>query len=312
MDKKAEAGDGKKPKAKKVENEKKVENIKIAFGKDDKSEKTRSQIRDEKYKKIKKMRGTSMFAELEKFLKIDWCGADPTIRLCTETTCGNKVMCFEIDGKIWKESRKSMNYNRDYCAVDECKEMFGLNKINMKRIISNFRLVKIDKEKKEWSKNWKREVVEDGEEWIVYCIMDKIEPGIEVGKMKKEMLGSRKLLKEFIKIGVFRGIFRVSDFNGRNVLLKGKDELVSIDEGDIGKRLEILGKREKWLVSALNKDKTIINEIITELNASWNEKNELVKDIMRKYKFGEDLIKEVCKNWENLVDDLKLEGVEFE
>lgn len=33
---------------------------------------------------------------------------------------------------------------------------------------------------------------------------------------------------------------------------------------------------------------------------------------MRKYKFGEDLIEEVCKNWTNLVDDLKLEGVEFE
>ena len=312
MDKKAEIGDGKKPKAKKVEKEKKVENIKIAFGKDDKSEKTRSQIRDEKYKKIKKMRGSSNFNDLEKYLEIGWCGADPTIRLCTETTCGNKVMCFEVDGKIWKESRKSMNYNRDYCVIDECKEMFGLNKIGMKRIVSNFRLVKIDKEKKEWSKNWKREVVEENEEWIVYCVMDKIDPGVEVGKMKKEMLGNRKLLKEFIKIGVFRGIFRVSDFNGRNVLLKGKDELVSIDEGDIGKRLEILGKREKWLVNALNKDKTIINEIIAELNTSWNEKNEVVKDIMRKYKFGEDLIEEVCKNWTNLVDDLKLEGVEFE
>ena len=97
--------------------------------------------------------------------------------------------------------------------------------------------------------------------------MDKIEPGLEIGKMKKELLchsAGRKWLKEYVKIGVFRGIFRVSDFNGRNVLIKDEDKLVSIDEGDIGKRLDILGGREKWLIKALNKDKTIINEIRDE------------------------------------------------
>ena len=50
--------------------------------------------------------------------------------------------------------------------------------------------------------------------------MDKIEPGTEIGKNKGMMLKDRKMLKEFVKIGVFRGIFRVSDFNGRNVLVK--------------------------------------------------------------------------------------------
>ena len=32
--------------------------------------------------------------------------------LCSDITCGNKVMCFEYNGKIWKEARKSMFYNR--------------------------------------------------------------------------------------------------------------------------------------------------------------------------------------------------------
>ena len=41
------------------------------------------------------------------------------IKLCADITCGNKAMCFEFEGKIWKEGRKSMNYNRDYCVVDE-------------------------------------------------------------------------------------------------------------------------------------------------------------------------------------------------
>ena len=25
------------------------------------------------------------------------------IRLCMDVTCGNKAMCFEYEGKIWKE-----------------------------------------------------------------------------------------------------------------------------------------------------------------------------------------------------------------
>ena len=37
-------------------------------------------------------------------------------------------MCFEYNGKIWKEGRKSMNYNRDYCVLDECKELFWIEK----------------------------------------------------------------------------------------------------------------------------------------------------------------------------------------
>ena len=68
--------------------------------------------------------------------------------------------------------------------------------------------------------NWQKVMIKDGDEKIVYSVMDKIEPGGEIGKRKKEMLENRKMLKEFVKIGVFRGIFRVSDFNGRNVLIK--------------------------------------------------------------------------------------------
>ena len=140
--------------------------------------------------------------------------------------------------------------------------------------------------------------------------MDCIYPGVEIGKVK-EMLKDRKMLKEFVKIGVFRGIFRVSDFNGRNVLIneiRNEIKLVSIDEGDIGKRLDIIGGREKWLIKALNKDKSIINEIINELNAVSAL---YVVNKMKKYKFSDDLCKEVINNWNNLRKDLESEGVEF-
>jgi hypothetical protein len=301
---------------KKLKKENKKEENKIKENKK-KAPTARAQQRAEKYKKIKKLRGKPNFDDLEKELKFIDCKDidNEKIRLCTENTCGNKVMCFEYDGKIWKEGRESMNYNRDYCVIDECKELFGLKKIGMKRILSNFKLEKMDKSKKSWVDNWQKVMIKDGDEKVVYCVMDKIVPGIEIGKRKKEMLENRKMLKEFVKIGVFRGILRVSDFNGRNVLIKnGLDnnvELVSIDEGDIGKRLDIIGGREKWLIDEINKDKSIINEIINELKMD-EDKVKFVVEKMKEYKFGDGLYDEVKNNWVNLKKDLESEGIEFE
>lgn len=311
----------KKSKKKKAKaEEKKQEIVEEKVEKKEKKQKTAREIeRAEKYKMIKQMRGKPNFDDLEKDLEyIDAKNIDvDEIKLCTDLTCGNKVMCFEYEGKIWKEGRKSMYYNRDYCVLDECKELFGLEKIGMKRVLSNFRLERSDRSKKSWVDNWKKvswgPCVGDNKgskNNVVYCVMDKIEPGEEIGKHKKRMLADRKLLKEFAKIGVFRGIFRVSDFNGRNVLTKGEDKLVSIDEGDIGKRLDIIGGREKWLISALNKDKTIINEILNELTYD-HTKIIMSLEMMERYKFGFELINEVENNWKNLKSDLEKEGVEF-
>ena len=300
--------------------------------------KTREEIRMEKYKRIKKMRGKPNFDDLEKDLEfVDSKTIDVNkIKLCSDTTCGNKVMCFEYEGKIWKESRKSMNYNRDYCVIDECKELFGLKKIGMKRVLSNFRIEKNDRTKKSWKDNWKMvswgPCVGDNKDTknkVVYCVMNKItncmwKVPMEFGVIKHSIVygaenggnigQNRALFKEFVKIGVFRGIFRCSDFNCRNVLVGLKDQiskqyLVSIDEGDIGKRLDILGGREKWLVDALNVDKKVINEILNEL--SVGSALYLVNE-MKRYKFSDDLCKEVINNWNNLRKDLESEGVEFD
>ena len=289
----------------------------------------REKIRNEKYKRIKKMRGKPEFEELESKLENIGDISEENIKLCSDTTCGNKVMCFEYDGKIWKESRKSMNYNRDYCVVDDCKELFGLKKIGMRRVLANFRIEKIDKSKKSWKDNWHKVMIGEDEEKVVYCVMNKItncmwKVPMEIGVIKHSLVygvenggnvGQNKdLFKEFVKIGVYRGIFRCSDFNCRNVLVGlendpcAKQYLVSIDEGDIGKRLDILGGREKWLVDGLNADKTVINEILDELSAGSPL---YVINKMKEYKFSDDLCKEVINNWNNLRKDLEAEGVKF-
>ena len=293
-------------------------------------EKSRAEIRNEKYKRIKRMRGKPNFDDLEKNLRyVD--GIDESkIILCSDITCGNKVMCFEYNGKIWKEARKSMFYNRDYCVVDDCKELFGLKKIGMERVLSNFRIEKIDKSKKEWKNNWHKVLIGENEEKVVYCVMNKIthcmwKVPMEIGVIKHSLVygvenggnigRNKELFKEFVKIGVYRGIFRCSDFNCRNVLVGlrndpcAKQYLVSIDEGDIGKRLDILGGREKWIVDGLNADKRVINEILNELSAGSAL---LLVNKMKQYKFSDDLCKEVINNWNNLRKDLEAEGVLFE
>ena len=280
---------------------------KMEIDEKDKNTKKRSKSRMDKYKRIKKMRGKLNFDDLEKNLEFINDIDEKKITLCTDVTCGNKVMCFEYEGKIWKEGRKSMNYNRDYCVLDECKEAFSLQKIGMKRVLCNFIIEKKDKSKKHWTDNWHKVVIKKGDP-VVYCVMEKINPGVEIGKVKV-MFKDRKILKEYVKIGVFRGIFRVSDFNGRNVLIKDENKLVSIDEGDIGKRLDIFGGREKWLVKELNKDKSIINEILNEL--SGHLKKAIVIKKMVEYKFNDDLCNEVLNNWKNLSVDLMKEGIKL-
>lgn len=298
--------------------------------------KSRDTIRSDKRKRIKKMMGKPNFDDLEKNLEfVDAKTIDVNkIKLCSELTCGNKVMCFEYEGKIWKESRKSMNYNRDYCVLDECKEMFGLRKVGMKRVTSNFRIEKSDRTKKSWKDNWKMvswgTTGKDNKDLnvkVVYCVMNKVahcnwKVPMEVGQIKHSFKDGhcRKHLKEFVKIGVFRGIFRVSDFNGRNVLV-GCDRsylpqyFVSIDEGEMGCRVDILGRREKWLVKALNMDKTIIKEIMSELisvELPFVKSMKFISEKMREYKFSYEMVKEVARNFKNLVVDLKSEGVKFD
>ena len=318
--------------AKKVEKTKKAKKktVKIVKSCEQKEEpkkgKTeREKIRAAKYKKIKKMRGKVNFDDLEKNLKfVDGLNIQKEkLILCSDTTCGNKVMCFEYDGKIWKESRKSMFYNRDYCVIDACKELFGLRKIGMERVLSNFRIEKIDKGKKSWKDNWHKVIIGEDEERVVYCVMNKIvncnwKVPMEIGNIKHSFQNGecRRHLKEFAKIGVFRGIFRCSDFNCRNVLVGCDksylaDYFVSIDEGDIGKRLDIIGKRESWLIKALNKDTTIINEILNELT---HDHTKIIMSLeeMERYKFKRILIDEVENNWKNLKKDLEAEGILFD
>lgn len=228
------------------------------------------------------------------------------ISICQETTCGNKVMCFEYNGKIYKEGRESMNYNRDYICFDKCKEIFGLRKIGMRRLVSNFTIRKKDKSKKSWINNWEKVIENDKK--IIYCEMRKIGKGEELIK-RKDLLENIDILKEVVKIALVRGIFRVSDFNLRNILLESEEnKITSVDEGNIGSRVSIIGGSNKWLIPIINK-KGIIEGLLNDINFKIERKKKYICKVLKKYNFDDPLIKKILYNYDNIKEEIIKEGI---
>lgn len=249
-------------------------------------------------KKLVKKKKENMnfdFVENKELLEID----ENEIKLCSDVVCGNKVVCFEYDGKIYKEGRKSMNYNLDYYVFDRCKELFGLNCIGMELRLGKFRIVKKDKSVLSYKDNW---MVEKTEEEVVYCVMNKIGNCEMLIERKDEVVKNAGWLKEYCRIGMVRGIFRVSDFNMRNVLMDGNGELVSIDENDIlGKRKDVFGMKNRVVLKELKKNEKLLVELLQEI---WEVDFETVEEIVKKYGFDGEKIRE---NWMNLEEDVRKE-----
>jgi hypothetical protein len=216
------------------------------------------------------------------------------VKLCLKNPCGKKVMCFVVEYEgveyVLKEGKKSMNYNEDYEVIDSMKEIFGLNKIGMKRIISNKAMVKIDHSKMEWCDNW--EFIERGN--IVYSMMSYI-PGVRFNRSKNI---TRELELEYMKIGLFRGIFMVSDFNVTNVFeLDGK--LYSIDEHDIlGKRVQMIGQMN---MRYYKKNREAIEGIFEDLFKDKQEKLDKVVGNLIAFKYDR-FVDRIISNYETLSD----------
>ena len=216
------------------------------------------------------------------------------VKLCLKNPCGKKVMCFVVEYQgveyVLKEGKKSMNYNEDYEVVDSMKEIFGLNKIGMRRIFSNKAMVKIDEGKMEWCDNWK--FVE--KENIVYSMMSYI-PGVRFNHSKNI---TPALELEYMKIGLFRGIFMVSDFNVTNVFeLEGK--LYSIDEHDIlGKRVHMIAQKN---MRYYKKNQAALERIFEDLFQDKEGKIEKVVEQLRAFKY-DIFVDRIISNYESLKD----------
>ena len=218
------------------------------------------------------------------------------IEPCMERTCGRKAMCFFADYKgekiCLKEGRKSMNYNRDYIVVDGLKRLFGLNDLSMRRV----KMDKVSKKKDEAIDTWR-----DNTEWVhaegtIYSMMARVEGGVRLS-WKKDNIN----MQELVKIGMYRGIFRVTDFNLTNVLTSETGELFSIDEHQIGMRKTIFGKKCGW-----KKDITreIVEIAVADLRDYSEVKWQKIREKLSAYKFGEAMIERCESNYKNLKKDV--------
>jgi len=216
------------------------------------------------------------------------------VKLCLKNPCGKKVMCFVVKYQgveyVLKEGKKSMNYNEDYEVVDSMKEIFGLNKISMRRIFSNKAMVKVDDSKMEWCDNWK--FIE--KENIVYSMMSYI-PGVRFNHSKNI---TPELELEYMKIGLFRGIFMVSDFNVTNVFeLEGK--LYSIDEHDIlGKRVHMIAQKN---MRYYKKNVAALDGIFEDLFQDKEAKLARVVEQLRVFKYDR-FVDRIISNYGSLKD----------
>lgn len=222
------------------------------------------------------------------------------LKLCMENTCGNKVMCMEANYKgrevVIKEMNQGFNYGRDCLIVDESKQLFGVTKIGIERVRCDKIMRKIDKNKFSWLENC--HLIEKPN--TIYLIMNKFNGSI-LNKTKNWHLNN-SLLKQYCKIGIFRGLFLVTDFNTRNVLLNPNTmELCSIDENNIGNRKDILGKDK----SKFNNKENMVNEVIEEIIDNKEEKLTKIKQIMEKYQLLEKY-HIVCLQFGKLSNNAKL------
>ena len=185
------------------------------------------------------------------------------IRVIEEGVCGGKVPCviavYDGEKYILKQMGKSMNYGADYMIIDKAKRLFGLRDMEMKRVTMNRRLDRKDKKNRSYVGNW---IFSENDS--LYCMMKYFENVGDLGK-NKSYLENKDVARESLKIRLFDGLFRSSDNILRNILVNKEGELLSIDEGDMfGKRELVFNKRGDYTKRIT--DKETVSEVIDSMS----------------------------------------------
>ena len=251
-------------------------------------------------KKLIKEKREDKFVKLNANLEFISMNDLEFVKLCSNTTCGGKAMCFVVkyDGQLFvlKEGRETMQFNYDYAMVDQCKSIFGLNSIGMKRIKSDKIIEKVNKKEKFWENNFHFKNKPD----VVYSMMQLIDGQklIDYRRMVGEKKVDEKIWLEFMKIGLFRNIFMVSDFSQINVFIDKSGNLYSIDEHDVlGKREKIVGEKNMKIYQTFHSK---IDEIFENLYQNKEEKIQFISHIMIENLFEKEEIARVLSNYETL------------
>jgi len=114
---------------------------------------------------------------------------------------------------------------------------------------------------------------------------------------------------ELLRIALFRGILRVTDFCLRNVLIDTDGSLVSIDEHELGKRKTIFGGgRDGYLIKMFNESNQI-NKIMDDIYSNTSEKLEVIRKQMKLHGFKDEEFVQVAYNFDDLKETARAEGL---
>ena len=222
------------------------------------------------------------------------------LKVLEEGVCGGKVPCLDIiyKGKryILKQMSESMNYGKDYIFMDECKSIFNLWSMNMERVVCDKKLIRKDLKIKTFVGN-----TSFSDEEATYCKMDYFDNIGDLGK-NKDFLKDERILKECIKIRLFDGLFRSSDNNMRNILIDKAGELLSIDEGDIYGKRDLIFNHNDWCQKK-NISDNILNEVINNILSEKDMKIKLIEKKMNEYGFSDkiDEFKTRFNDYKNII-----------
>ncbi len=217
--------------------------------------------------------------------------------LLIETTSNDKPMTFKVKYQdknyVVKKIKEKIT---DCLIVDECKKIFALNEIGGMIIFRS--LYDISKKNNKIFKN-KNNI------YKTFLLMNYI-PDTNMIYENIDVLSDSDILYEYIKCAVYRGIWRVTDFCTRNILISKTNIIYSIDENEIGMQKKIIKKKDlnNYIKRGITKD--IINKLLDEFLYNIEDKIKLLSIILKKYE-KEEYLEIVCKNISNLRTDIYID-----
>ena len=195
--------------------------------------------------------------------------------LLAETSSLNKPMAFRVRYKNRDIVVKRTDVNGIDCLIlDECKEIFGLNPIGNMMLFKS--LYDISKKTKKIFKNKKNA-------YKIFIAMTYLENSFMIFENIDVLLDDR-ILYEYLKCALYRGIFRVTDFCSKNIIISNGN-VYSIDENDIGKQKRIVKQKDiNNYMKNKKKIKEVVDKIIYNFLLNINNKKSQIHATLLNYK----------------------------
>lgn len=200
---------------------------------------------------------------------------------------------------VFKEVRKCINFGIDELVFENCKDVFGLKKLDIEeRILSNKRLIRKSK-KGIWIKDMDLKCEKKGVMYLKMLNFENIGSCVD----NKEFCKRIDIRREILKILLIRELFDIGDSNRRNILINNKGEVLSIDNNKIcdNNRKNFL-KDLRWEDYSNGDFENVLDDIFS----NKEEKENIIIDVFKEYEF-DDKIDKVLENFNNLKKNFIIE-----